>query len=69
MATAASVTGSTDTPRDIDDDEGTDLAAVARGYVAVTPIHFDLTDHGGLRRHPRDAAGGELERVLESVGT
>src|ERR671921_177421 len=28
--------------------EGTDLHAVAQGRIAVTPIHFDLTDHGGL---------------------
>ncbi len=27
---------------------GTDLAAVAAGRIAVTPIHFDLTDRGGL---------------------
>ena len=32
------------------DEEGTDLSAVARGRVSVTPIHFDLTDHGGLER-------------------
>jgi 5'-nucleotidase len=30
--------------------EGTDLYAVAHGKIAVTPIHFDLTDHGGLER-------------------
>jgi 5'-nucleotidase len=30
--------------------EGTDLYAVARGRISVTPIHFDLTDHGGLER-------------------
>ncbi len=30
------------------DEVGTDLAAVARGLIAVTPIHFDLTDHEGL---------------------
>ena len=30
--------------------EGTDLHAVARGRISVTPIHFDLTDHGGLER-------------------
>jgi 5'-nucleotidase len=30
--------------------EGTDLTAVANGRIAVTPIHFDLTDHGGLER-------------------
>ncbi len=28
--------------------EGTDLNAVAEGRISVTPIHFDLTDHGGL---------------------
>jgi 5'-nucleotidase len=28
--------------------EGTDLYAVAEGRIAVTPIHFDLTDHGGI---------------------
>jgi 5'-nucleotidase len=30
--------------------EGTDLHAVAEGRISVTPIHFDLTDHGGLER-------------------
>jgi 5'-nucleotidase len=30
--------------------EGTDLYAVASGRISVTPIHFDLTDHGGLER-------------------
>jgi 5'-nucleotidase len=30
--------------------EGTDLYAVAQGKISVTPIHFDLTDHGGLER-------------------
>jgi len=30
------------------DEPGTDLAAVAAGRVAVTPIHFDLTDRAGL---------------------
>ena len=30
--------------------EGTDLYAIASGRIAVTPIHFDLTDHGGLER-------------------
>ena len=31
------------------DEPGTDLAAVAAGDVAVTPIHFDLTDRSGLK--------------------
>jgi 5'/3'-nucleotidase len=30
------------------DEIGTDLAAVAEGKIAVTPIHFDLTDRDGL---------------------
>ncbi|HEV2769403.1 MAG TPA: 5'/3'-nucleotidase SurE [Solirubrobacteraceae bacterium] len=37
-----------------EDEEGTDLAAVAAGRIAVTPLHFDLTDTGGmasLERH------------------
>ncbi len=33
-----------------EDEPGTDLAAVARSRVSVTPIHFDLTDRGGLDR-------------------
>ena len=33
-----------------EDEEGTDLVAVAEGKVAITPIHFDLTDHGELER-------------------
>jgi len=28
--------------------DGTDLNAIAKGRISVTPIHFDLTDHGGL---------------------
>ena len=31
-----------------EESEGTDLNAIAAGRIAVTPIHFDLTDHGGL---------------------
>ena len=40
--------------------EGTDLSAVAAGRVAVTPIHFDLTDHGELER----LRGWGLEEML-----
>jgi 5'-nucleotidase len=29
-------------------EEGTDLAAVAEGRIAVTPLHFDLTDEPGI---------------------
>ena len=41
-------------------EDGTDLAAVAEGRIAVTPIHFDLTDRAGM-----DAlAVYDLERLL-----
>ena len=41
-------------------EDGTDFAAIAEGYVAVTPLHFDLTDESGI-----EALGGfELERLL-----
>jgi 5'-nucleotidase len=33
-----------------EDEEETDLAAIARGRISVTPVHFDLTDVGGLDR-------------------
>jgi 5'/3'-nucleotidase len=33
-----------------EDEQGTDLAAVARGRVAITPVHFDLTDRTGIER-------------------
>jgi 5'/3'-nucleotidase len=29
-------------------EDGTDLAAVADGRIAVTPVHFDLTDRAGM---------------------
>ncbi len=31
-----------------EDEPGTDLAAVAAGRIAVTPLHFDLTDTSGM---------------------
>jgi 5'-nucleotidase len=31
-----------------EEEEGTDLTAVASGRIAVTPIHFDLTDRSGM---------------------
>jgi 5'-nucleotidase len=42
------------------DEAGTDIAAVAAGRIAVTPVHFDLTDRegiGALARH-------DLERLI-----
>ncbi len=49
--------------RDIgyEEEPGTDLVAVASGRIAVTPVHFDLTDRSGL-----DAlAVYDLQRLLE----
>jgi 5'-nucleotidase len=31
-----------------EDEPGTDLAAVAKRHIAVTPLHFDLTDVAGM---------------------
>ena len=33
-----------------EDEDGTDLQAVADGRISITPIHFDLTDLGGIDR-------------------
>ena len=50
-----------------DDEEGTDLAAVAAGRVAVTPLHFDLTAEYGLealRAYDLDALLGPAAEEL-----
>jgi 5'-nucleotidase len=43
-----------------EDEDGTDLVAIARGRVALTAIHFELTDHEGLER----LRGWDLEAML-----
>jgi len=45
------------------DEEGTDLAAVAQRKIAVTPIHFDLTDRDGLTALARH----DLARLIAPV--
>ena len=40
-------------------EEGTDLWAVAQGYVAVTPIHMDMTNYAQMRA----LQGGTLEQL------
>jgi 5'-nucleotidase len=54
------------------DETGTDLAAVAAGRIAVTPIHFDLTDRDGLDALQRyDLArliAPAAEEVAEAAG-
>ena len=41
-------------------EEGTDFAAIADGYVSVTPLHFDLTDQAGIEQ----LAGFDLDGLL-----
>jgi 5'-nucleotidase len=41
-------------------DDGTDFAAIADGCVAVTPVHFDLTDQAGIEA----LTGFDLDRLL-----
>jgi 5'-nucleotidase len=42
------------------DEEGTDFAALAAGCIAVTPLHFDLTDEAGMEA----LTGFDLDRLL-----
>jgi 5'-nucleotidase len=46
-------------------EEGTDFAAIAAGCIAVTPLHFDLTDEAGVE----DLAGFDLERLLQPAAS
>jgi 5'-nucleotidase len=41
-------------------EDGTDFAAIADGLIAVTPLHFDLTDEAGVQ----ELSGFELDRLL-----
>ena len=50
-----------------EDEPGTDLAAVARGKVALTPIHFDLTHHDGLGGLSAWDVEGMLERAASAA--
>ncbi len=43
-----------------EDEVGTDVAAVAAGRIAITPLHFDLTHHESLE----SLAAHDLERLL-----
>jgi 5'-nucleotidase len=45
------------------DETGTDLAAIGQGKIAVTPLHFDLTDRDGLSALQRY----DLGRLISSV--
>ncbi len=47
------------------DETGTDLAAVAQGKIAVSPLHFDLTDREGLSALQRY----DLARLISPAAT
>ncbi len=49
------------------DETGTDLAAVAAGRIAVTPIHFDLTDVDGLDALERYDLGRLIAPAADEV--
>jgi 5'-nucleotidase len=49
------------------DEPGTDLAAVAAGRIAVTPLHFDLTDIAGMDALERHDLGRLLEPAAREV--
>jgi 5'-nucleotidase len=42
-------------------EDGTDFAAIADGCIAVTPLHFDLTDQAGVE----ELAGFDLDALLK----
>ncbi len=48
--------------------EGTDLAAVAEGRIAVTPLHFDLTDRPGIETLQAYDLARLLEPAAQEVG-
>ena len=45
-------------------EDGTDFAAIADGCIAVTPLHFDLTDQAGVE----ELAGFDLDALLQPGG-
>ena len=49
------------------DEPGTDLAAVAAGRIAVTPLHFDLTDATGMDALERHDLGRLLAPAAREV--
>jgi 5'-nucleotidase len=51
-----------------EDEPGTDLVAVARGRIALTPVHFDLTDRGGLERLREWDTEAMLEAAVRGAG-
>jgi 5'-nucleotidase len=49
-----------------EDEPGSDLSAIARGRISVTPVHFDLTDRPSLDRLRDWDFAGMLSRAAET---
>jgi 5'-nucleotidase len=47
------------------EEDGTDFAAIADGCIAVTPLHFDLTDQAGVER----LGGFDFGRLLQPAAS
>ena len=47
------------------EEDGTDFAAIADGCIAVTPLHFDLTDQAGVER----LGGFDFDRLLQPAAS
>jgi 5'-nucleotidase len=52
-------------PPDGEPDEGTDIGALARGYISLTPLNLDMTDHAQLHA----LAGWDLSLASVEVGS
>jgi 5'/3'-nucleotidase len=50
-----------------EDEEGSDLSAIARERISVTPVHFDLTDRPSLDRLKKWDFAGMLGRAEENI--
>jgi 5'-nucleotidase len=46
-------------------EDGTDFAAIGAGQIAVTPLHFDLTDQAGIE----ELSGFDLDRLLRPAAS
>jgi 5'/3'-nucleotidase len=52
-----------------EDERGSDLSAIARERISVTPVHFDLTDRPSLDRLREWDFGGMLSKAEESTAS
>lgn len=50
-----------------EDEEGSDLSAIANGRISVTPVHFDLTDRGGIEALREWDLAGMLDASLSAA--